>query len=168
MPTKKITIAIVDDQSLFRLGLMHLMKDFDEIKVVFDAMHGLDLQEKLKNNEPISVVLMDISMPGMDGFATTKLSMDANENSISEMIKAGASGLLTTLKKDFHDPAISQKELAFLQLCSTDSTYREMAIKLNISHRTVDNYRESLFKKLTIKSRTGLVVYGIKNGLIKI
>ena len=36
-----------------------------------------------------------------------------------------------------------------------------------VSPRTVDNYRESLFQKLTIKSRTGLVLYAIQNEIFK-
>jgi DNA-binding CsgD family transcriptional regulator len=37
---------------------------------------------------------------------------------------------------------------------------------MNISPRTVDNYRDSLFLKLNVKSRVGLVMYAIKNGVI--
>jgi DNA-binding CsgD family transcriptional regulator len=64
--------------------------------------------------------------------------------------------------------SFSEKELKFLQLCSTELTYKQIAMQMEISPRTVDNYRESLFAKLNLKTRVGLVVYGIKNGLIKI
>jgi len=37
-----------------------------------------------------------------------------------------------------------------------------------ISPRTVDNYREALFQKLNLKSRTGLVLYAIQNDLVKL
>ena len=76
--------------------------------------------------------------------------------------------LLTSIKNEPTSNLYSEKELTFLQLCSTELTYKEIAVQMNVSHRTVDNYRESLFTKLNIKSRTGLVVYGIKNGLITI
>ena len=76
--------------------------------------------------------------------------------------------LLFSLKQDEPKPLITEKELTFLQHCSTEFTYKEIADLMNISPRTVDNYRESLFAKLNIKTRTGLVVYGIKHNLIKI
>ncbi|RYG19683.1 MAG: response regulator transcription factor, partial [Chitinophagaceae bacterium] len=212
MSKKKTAIAIVDDHTLFRSGLANLLEEFDEIEVVFEAINGADFQEKLIHFAPIKVVLMDISMPIMDGFITSRwlkenypdihilaLSMFEDEKAIIEMLKAGAGGyllkeskpsdlltaiqtieekgfyinelvsgrLLSALKKEPLKAVFTEKELIFLQLCSTESTYKEIAIQMNVGHRTVDNYREALFGKLSIKSRTGLVVYGIKNGLIR-
>lgn len=82
--------------------------------------------------------------------------------------KIAPSRLIPSLTKNTIKPIFSEKELAFLQLSCADLTYKEIALKMNVSHRTVENYRESLFLKLHIKSRTALVVYGIKNELIKI
>lgn len=62
----------------------------------------------------------------------------------------------------------SSKELSFLQYCASELTYKEIAHAMGVAHRTVDNYRESLFIKLDIKSRVGLVLWGIKQGLIKL
>jgi DNA-binding CsgD family transcriptional regulator len=59
-------------------------------------------------------------------------------------------------------------EITFLKLAATDMTYKEIASKLKISPSTVDNYREALFDKLEIKSRVGLAIYAIKNGIITI
>jgi DNA-binding NarL/FixJ family response regulator len=58
---------------------------------------------------------------------------------------------------------MSKKELDFLKYCCSELTYKEIADKMFVSPRTIDNYRESLFQKLEIKSRTGLVLYAIKN-----
>jgi DNA-binding NarL/FixJ family response regulator len=76
--------------------------------------------------------------------------------------------LLVALKDGDAKPIFTARELSFLQHCSTELTYKEIADQMNVSPRTVDNYRESLFAKLNIKSRTGLVVYGIKNNLVTI
>jgi DNA-binding NarL/FixJ family response regulator len=57
----------------------------------------------------------------------------------------------------------SLRELEFLKLCCTELTYKEMASELCVSVRTIDNYRDSLFQKLNLRSRTGLVLYAIKN-----
>ncbi|WP_029287598.1 response regulator transcription factor [Pedobacter sp. R20-19] len=213
MPALSISIAIVDDHTLFRSGLASLLDEFDEIKVLFEGINGLDLQNKIKNHPDLQLILMDINMPVMDGYAATKwvkenypninilaLSMLEDEKAIIGMLKAGAGGymlkestpidllnaikaitekgfyvndlvsgrLLVALKDGDAKPIFSARELTFLQHCSSELTYREIADLMNVSPRTVDNYRESLFAKLNIKSRTGLVVYAIKNNLIKI
>lgn len=64
-------------------------------------------------------------------------------------------------------PELTAKELEFLKLACSELTYKEIADKLFISPRTVDNYRESLFQKLNLKSRTGLVLYAIQNEIFK-
>ncbi|PWS32082.1 response regulator transcription factor [Pedobacter paludis] len=84
---------------------------------------------------------------------------------VNEMVSGR---LLVALKDGDTKPLFTARELSFLQFCSSDLTYKEIADLMNVSPRTVDNYRESLFAKLNIKSRTGLVVYGIKNNLITI
>ena len=43
-------------------------------------------------------------------------------------------------------------------------SYKEIAEKMCCSPRTVENYRDSLFTKLGLKSRVGLAVYAIKHG----
>lgn len=212
-PTNTIKIALVDDHTLFRSGLASLLSEFEEIQIVFEAVNGSDLQTKINKHEDVQVILMDINMPVMDGFVTTKwlkenyphiyilaLSMFEDEKSIINMIKVGANGyllkeskssevliaiktliekgfyinelvssrLLVSVKNDEPRNILTEKELTFLQHCSTELTYKEIAVLMDVSPRTLDNYRESLFAKLNLKSRTGLVVYGIKNGLIKI
>lgn len=64
-------------------------------------------------------------------------------------------------------PDLTKKEIEFLKLCCSELTYKEMADIMFISPRTIDNYRESLFQKLNIKSRTGLVLYAIQNEVFK-
>jgi DNA-binding NarL/FixJ family response regulator len=213
MAIEKINIAIVDDHTLFRSGLSSLLSEFDEINVVLEATNGIDLQEKINSYPNTQLVLMDINMPIMDGYTTTKwikekypqihvlaLSMFEDEKAIIGMLKSGAGGyllkeskpsevlaaikaiinkgfyinelvsgrLLFSLKQADTKPIFSERELIFLQHCSSELTYKEIANLMNVSPRTVDNYRESLFAKLNIKSRTGLVVYGIKHQLITI
>ena len=47
-------------------------------------------------------------------------------------------------------------------------TYKEIAEKMFVSPRTIDGYRDSLFEKLEIKTRVGLVMYAIKNGIVSV
>lgn len=62
---------------------------------------------------------------------------------------------------------ITEREKDLLALSTSDLTYEEMANTLHISLKTVDKHRSSLFKKLNVKSRAGLVVNAIKLGMIK-
>ena len=63
---------------------------------------------------------------------------------------------------------LTEREIEFLKLACTEMTYKEIAGKMFLSPRTIDGYRDALFLKLDIKTRTGLVIYAIKNGIVKI
>jgi two-component system, NarL family, invasion response regulator UvrY len=61
---------------------------------------------------------------------------------------------------------LSDIEIEFLKLASTDMTYKEIAQALGMTPRHVDTYRDALFTKLDVKSRVGLAIYAVKNGII--
>lgn len=63
---------------------------------------------------------------------------------------------------------LTDREIDFLKLACTEMTYKEIAAEMHLSPRTIDGYRDALFLKLDIKTRTGLVIYAIKNGIVKI
>ena len=63
---------------------------------------------------------------------------------------------------------ISDKEKEFLQLATSDQTYKQIATQMKVSERTVDGYRASLFAKFEVVSRTGMVLEAIRRGLVKI
>lgn len=63
---------------------------------------------------------------------------------------------------------LNEREIEFLKLVCTEMSYKEIADTMHLSPRTVDGYRDALFQKLGIKTRTGLVIYAIKNGIVKV
>ena len=63
---------------------------------------------------------------------------------------------------------LNESELSFLKLAASEFTYKEIAQKMQISPRTVDNYRDSLFIKLSVKSRVGLAMYAVRSGIANI
>ncbi len=63
---------------------------------------------------------------------------------------------------------LSEREQTFLQLACSERTYVEIAGEMFVSERTIDGYRDSLFKKLNVSSRVGLVLYAIRNGIVKL
>ena len=64
----------------------------------------------------------------------------------------------------------TDRELDFLQLvCDKEEyTYEQIGEIMQVHRRTVDNYRESIFRKFDIKSKTGLVLFAIKHGLVSV
>jgi len=63
---------------------------------------------------------------------------------------------------------VSNREQEFLKLACTEMTYKEIAGRMFLSARTIDGYRDSLFAKLAVKSRVGLVLYAIKHGIVQL
>ena len=64
---------------------------------------------------------------------------------------------------------ITPREMEFLLLvCDEDEfTYEQIADRMNVNRRTVENYRIALFEKFRIKSKTGLVLFALRWGLLK-
>ncbi|MBN1218574.1 MAG: response regulator transcription factor [Anaerolineae bacterium] len=100
----KARVLLVEDHIVVRQGIKALLSDESDLEIVGEADNGreaLPLIEKLQPN----VVLMDISMPGMNGIEATRqvrqrfpevkvviLSMHANEEYVFQVLRAGASG----------------------------------------------------------------------------
>jgi DNA-binding NarL/FixJ family response regulator len=63
---------------------------------------------------------------------------------------------------------LNERETDFLKYACTELTYKEIADKMFLSPRTIDGYRDALFEKLHVKTRVGLVMYAIKNGIVNL
>ena len=219
--TKNIThIALVDDHALLRNGLAALINSFDGYSVLFEADNGKDFIAQLQTNPDPDIILLDITMPVMNGFETAAwinknrpsikilvLSMMDNDEVVISMLKEGARGYILKDSKpavfrqaldNIRDsgffmnemvtnkmlnyvtqkektgkemtliPRLTEKEIQFLKMACTDLTYKEIAMAMNVSPRTIDGYRDDLLRKLNVESRVGLVIYAIKHGLYKL
>lgn len=103
-----VKLALVDDHTLFRKGLVSLIEMVDpNYDILFEADNGIDLQHKINPENPPDIILMDITMPGMDGFASVQwlgvhfplvkilvVSMIEKEETIVRMLKLGVKGYL--------------------------------------------------------------------------
>ncbi|MDX2046266.1 MAG: response regulator transcription factor [Chitinophagaceae bacterium] len=214
---KKIQVAVADDHTLMRNALSRLVATFEDYTVLFEANNGLEVKEKLSQLIIPDIVLLDINMPGMDGYQTVKwihksypqvkvltLSMLNDETAIIRMLRLGAKGYIlknadpeelrlaldSVMKKDFylseyisgkiisglHKDAgreeapvvLSEKEKEFLVLICSELTYRDIALKMYVSPRTVDEYRNVLFEKLHVHTRVGLAMYAVRHGLVEV
>lgn len=110
----KTTIAIVDDHELMAKALSGLVQKYEEYEVIYEANNGKELLNRIKLNMVPDIVLLDISMPEMDGFETAlwlknnypeikviALSMNDKEESIVGMLRNGARGYLLKGCKPF-------------------------------------------------------------------
>ncbi len=103
-----ITVLIVDDQDLVRIGLRTLIESEDDLDCAGEAADGLDAVRKVREHHP-DVVLMDIRMSGVDGLeATRRITADADlagtkvivlttfeiDEYVFSALRAGASGFL--------------------------------------------------------------------------
>lgn len=101
-----ITVQIADDHTMFREGIVALLKDSLEISVTGQAANGHDILVLAQENTP-NVLLLDIEMPKKDGFDTLRelkklklpikvlmLTMHKSSAYIRNSIKAGAAGYL--------------------------------------------------------------------------
>ena len=60
----------------------------------------------------------------------------------------------------------SEREKAFLKLACSDLTYKQIAATMYLAERTIDGYRESLFEKLKVQSRVGMVLEALRRELV--
>lgn len=104
MPT--IRVLLVDDHKLFRAGIRSLLQTISGVEVVAEAGDGREALRVIKVHRP-DVVLMDIMMPGLNGLDAAArvartcpatrvimLSMNADEDSVLQTLRAGAAGYL--------------------------------------------------------------------------
>ena len=60
---------------------------------------------------------------------------------------------------------LTTREIEFLKLACTELSYKEIADKMYVAVRTVEGYKDALCEKLELKTRIGLAIYAIKNGI---
>ena len=63
---------------------------------------------------------------------------------------------------------MNDREKEFLQFACSEMTYSQIADKMFLSPKTIDGYRNSLFEKLHVKSRVGLVLCAIRHGWVNL
>jgi DNA-binding NarL/FixJ family response regulator len=106
MSTRAVRVVVVDDHALFRRGLIELLRDMPELKVVGEAGNGQEALEVIRQAMP-DVVLLDINMPHMDGLRTLEvlrksssspkvlmLTVSQHEEDLMHAIRSGADGYL--------------------------------------------------------------------------
>lgn len=120
----QIRVALADDHTMFRKGIVELLRSSGQFEIVAEAGDGEELINKIsKLKDPPEVCLLDVNMPVMDGYKTLAklkadyplmkfltLSMYDHEFAIIKMLRTGANGYL--LKED--DPEELKRAIEYV------------------------------------------------------
>jgi len=162
-----IRIALVDDHRLFRSGIASLIGDFGRYTILFEAGDGEEMIRKINPKNKPHIILLDISMPKMNGIVAAKwlrdnhpdiniivLSMFEDAEKVLTMVRMGVKGYLLkdSEPQTFEDALnrVSRDEVYY-----PDFVTRHLVDSINIDYNLVKlNSREVEFLKLAATELT--------------
>ena len=168
----------------------HIIPDVVLLDVNMPDMDGYETAQYLHKNYP-QVKVLALSMFSDENIIIRMLKLGAKgyilKNAEPEELREA---LDSVLKKDFYlseyisgkivsglnkdldrpkeNMALSDKEKELLKYMCSELSYKDIAGKMFVSPRTLDDYRNNIFEKTKVKTRVGLVIYAIRNGLVEI
>ena len=159
-------------------------RDFSKVDLIIldEQLKGIQGSEAVKRMRKqgiqTPVVLLSVEdekvlLNRVEGIAHVKV---LNKTVVPETLRASIQAFSKRRnkgEKDMNDPVylrsmITAREMVFLRhLCNEEEyTYDQIAHLMGIHVRTVDGFRKSLFQKLNVRSKTGLVMLAIRNGWV--
>jgi DNA-binding NarL/FixJ family response regulator len=170
---------------LIRRLELKMIPDIVLLDINMPEMDGYEVAQWLKNNHP-TVKILALSMydkeeaiikmlrNGAGGYLLKGCKPHELKQALDSIAQKGfyyteyvTSQLIKSLNpENFQNPAdqlgLNEREKTFIRLSCSDLTYVEVADKMCVSPRTVDGYRESVFQKMNVKSRVGMVLEAIR------
>ena len=158
------------------------------IDIEMPVMNGLEAAEKILSTHP-EARLVALTMHndeayyyrmvelGVKGFLLKNSDIDEVVCAVREVCAGGSyfsqellDSLVSNLKESQveAEPLLSEREMEVLPLICQGLSNQEIADKLFISKRTVDNHRANILEKSGCKNTAGMVVWAIKNGLVEL
>lgn len=167
--------------------------DLAIIDLNMPGMSGDELVVQLRqsgNQVPVLILTLDsdeatiirLFRNGVRGFLKKNCSAEILKNALESILATGYyhNEFLTLSLRNDAAPAppseqekilaqLTDREREFLKLVCDEKeyTYEQIAVQLSVAPRTVDGYRESIFDKFAIKSKTGLVLFVLKHQLLE-
>ena len=183
----KISVALVDDHVVLRNGLAGIINELNDYHVIAQANNGKEFTNHivLQKISP-DVVLLDVSMPHMNGFETAQwitknlplakilvLSMFDDEKSIIKMIRSGAKGYIlkdcephelenalnNVVHKGYHYTDLINGKLIHAINKLEDEEHTE--IKNNITHKEKE-FLKLTCSEMTYKEIAGIMCLGVR------
>jgi two-component system invasion response regulator UvrY len=171
--------------------MQHIIPDIVLLDVNMPEMDGFETTQWLHKNHPYIKVLVLSMMSdektiikmfrlGAKGYLLKNTDHEELKKALDSVMDKNVylseyvsdklvSGLHKDADKEDSKPLLlNEKEKEFLRWTCTELSYKEIAEKMFLSPRTIDDYRQSLFNKLKVHSRVGLVMYTIRNGMVEI
>jgi len=168
-----------------------LIPDVVLLDLNMPVMDGFDTAVWLRDNHPKIHVLMltmydseltliRLLQAGVKGFLKKDVEPSELKFAINSVVQSGyyystqTAGRLANLFRNSKDnlrlqnSTLNDQEIKFLKFACTDLTYKEIAQSMNLTPRSVDALRDQLFLKLDVKSRVGLAMVAIRNGVINL
>lgn len=160
-----------------------LKPDIVLLDVNMPIMNGIETMKYIKANYPDQKVLAlsvnndeDTVMKMLTNGARGYILKDTNPGlfniALMEVYEKGfyytemVSSYLVNNLSHQEEIIFKDRELEFIKLACTELAYKEIADRMALSPKTIDGYREAIFQRLNIRTRVGLVLYAIKNGII--
>ena len=149
------------------------------------VMDGMETMKWLKNNYPDQKVLsltvdqeddtiIKMLRLGCRGYLLKDIDPEEFEYALNTIDRTGyysnhtSSEALSKGERKLKYEELTARELEFLNHACSELTYKAIAAEMNLSPKTIENYRESLFSKLRVKSRVGLVIFAIKEKICEV
>lgn len=149
------------------------------------VMNGVETMEWLNENYPDQKVLalsmeheeeiiIKMIKAGCRGYLLKDIEPDEFLFALTCVLESGyylneeTSSAMRCARENISSNPLSQREMEFINLACSELTYKEVAMQMNLSPKTIDGYRENLFRKLDVKSRVGLVLYAVKNNMVSV
>lgn len=168
----------------------HVIPDIAMLDVNMPEMDGFETAQWLNKNYP-QIKILALSMlsdektiikmfrVGAKGYLLKNTSPEELKEALGTLIDKNfylsdyvseklVSGLNVDAAGEEKEIILNEKEREFLRLVCSELSYKEIAAQMFLSTRTVDDYRASLFNRLKVHSRVGLVMYAIKNGIVEL
>ncbi len=163
MKPTKFKVLLADDHVLLRDALANLINSFDEFTVISSAGNGAELFEEIEKGYMPDLVLLDLNMPMMDGFETTRLlhnrypdirililTMYDSEIALIRLLQMGVRGFL---KKDIHPSELKASLLAVANsgYYYSNNTTGKLASMFQKHHESQTSLEKSLLNEKEIE-----------------
>jgi DNA-binding NarL/FixJ family response regulator len=154
---------------------MPVMNGIEAVKQIAQKFPGIKLVALTMKDDDATIIQMIRS--GCCAYMLKDVHPDELEKALLEVDSLGYYNAdaynvnrrrLLSFEENQKKLKLSDREMAFLQLASSDLTYKQIAGRMNLSDRTIDGYRETLFEKLDVQSRVGMVLEGLRLKMIRL
>src|SRR5215217_2330264 len=160
-----VRVLLAEDQAMVRGALSALLSLEDDIEIVAEASRGDEVLPAALDTLP-DVALLDIEMPGGDGF----LLKDAPASELAEAIRSAMNGErvvdpeLAAAALSEGDNPLTEREREVLAASEGGATIEDIAATLYLSEGTVRNYLSTAIKKLGARNRVEAARLAEKKG----